>query len=122
MLTALMIVLVVLSNSVGEVFMTRGMKQVGEVSTLRPRELLSIVCQVFANKNFLAGIFCMAVSFFAFLTVLSWADLSFIVPATSLGYVITTFGAKFILKEQVSHLRWVGTLLVCLGAALVSLP
>jgi drug/metabolite transporter (DMT)-like permease len=122
MMTALMIVLVVLSSSAGEVFMTRGMKQVGEVATLQPHALLAIARRVFTNKHFLAGIFCMAVSFFSFLAVLSWEDLSFIVPATSLGYVISTFGAKFILKERVSRLRWAGTLLVCLGAALVSLP
>jgi uncharacterized membrane protein len=121
-MTALMILLVILSSSAGEVFMTRGMKQVGEVSTLQPRELLAIAGRIFTNRDFLAGIFCMALSFFAFLAILSWADLSFVAPVTSLGYVISTLGAKFILKEKVSHLRWAGTLLVCLGAALVSLP
>jgi drug/metabolite transporter (DMT)-like permease len=64
----------------------------------------------------------MACSFFAFLAVLSWADLSFVLPATSLSFVITTLGAKFILKEEISRVRLAGTLLVCLGVALISLP
>jgi uncharacterized membrane protein len=54
--------------------------------------------------------------------LLSWADLSFIVPATSLSVVTTTLGAKWFLQERMTRLRWVGTLLVCLGVALLSLP
>ena len=122
MMTLLMILSIVLSSSAGEVFITRGMKQVGEISTLRLRTLLAIATKIFINKNFLAGVFFMAVSFFSFLAVLSWAEMSFIVPATSLGYVVSTIGAKFILQERVNPLRWAGTLLVCVGAALVSLP
>lgn len=64
----------------------------------------------------------MAITFFSFLTVLSWADLSFVFPATSLVYVVGTLGAKFILKETVTAQRWAGTALVCLGVALTSLP
>jgi drug/metabolite transporter (DMT)-like permease len=121
-MTLLMILTIVLSSSAGEVFITRGMKQVGEISTLRLRTLLAIATKILTNKNFLAGVFFMAVSFFSFLAVLSWAEMSFIVPATSLGYVVSTIGAKFILQERVNPLRWAGTLLVCVGAALVSLP
>jgi drug/metabolite transporter (DMT)-like permease len=122
MMTALMIAIVVLGGSAGDVFVTKGMKQIGEISTVRPRRLASIAIRVLANKNFLTGIFFMACSFFAFLAVLSWADLSFVLPATSLSFVITTFGAKFILKEKISRVRLAGTLLVCLGVALISLP
>jgi drug/metabolite transporter (DMT)-like permease len=121
-MTFLMILTIVLSSSAGEVFITRGMKQVGEISTLHLRALLEIATRILTNWNFLAGVFCMAVSFFSFLAVLSWAEMSFIVPATSLGYVVSTIGAKFVLQERVNPLRWAGTLLVCVGAALVSLP
>lgn len=122
MKTVIMIAIIILASSAGDVFMTRGMKQVGEISTLKPRELALIGRTVFSNKNFLTGLLLMAVSFFAFLAVLSWADLSLIVPATSLGFVTSTLGAKLILKEKISGLRWAGILLVCLGVALVSLP
>jgi uncharacterized membrane protein len=120
-MTFLMLLTNILSTSAGDVFITRGMKQVGEISTLRFRTLLRIAVRVLSNVNFLAGVLCMAVSFFSFLAVLSWADMSFVVPITSLAYVVSSFGAKFILKESVNPLRWAGTLLVCVGADLVSL-
>lgn len=122
MLTALMIAIVVVGGSAGDVFITKGMKQIGEISTLHLGKLASITIRVLTNKNFLVGILFMAFSFFAFLAVLSWADLSFVLPATSLSFVITTVGAKFILKEQISRTRLAGTLLVCVGVALISLP
>ena len=122
MITAIMVLVIVLSNSAGDVCITRGMKQVGEVSTLNPRELLSITKRVLVNRDFLLGIFFLAISFFSFLAVLSWADLSFIIPATSIVYAVSVVGAKFFLHEEINRLRWAGTLLVCLGVALVCLP
>ena len=122
MKTAFLIAVIVLADAAGDVLITRGMKQVGEVSTISPRVLLSIARKVLTNRNILSGIFFFAVTFFSFLTVLSWADLSFVFPATSLVYVISTLGAKFILKETVTFQRWVGIVLVCLGVALISLP
>jgi drug/metabolite transporter (DMT)-like permease len=122
MMTFLMLLTNVLSTSAGDVLITRGMKQVGEISTLRVRDLLGIALRTLSNGNFLGGVGCMAVSFFSFLAVLSWADMSFVVPITSLAYVVSTFGARFVLQERVNPLRWAGTLLVCIGAALVSLP
>jgi drug/metabolite transporter (DMT)-like permease len=116
-----MVAIIVLADSAGDVLLTRGMKQVGEVSTIRLGELVIIVRKVLSNKNFLAAIFFIAVTFFSFLTVLSWSDLSFVFPATSLVYVTGTLGAKFILKETVTLQRWVGILFVCLGVALISL-
>jgi drug/metabolite transporter (DMT)-like permease len=122
MMTAAMIAIVVLGGSAGDVFITKGMKQIGEISTMRPGELVRVALRVLSNPNFLIGVFFMACSFFAFLAVLSWADLSFVLPATSLSFVITTIGAKFVLKEEITRLRLAGTALVCLGVALISLP
>ena len=121
-MTALMIALVVMGSSIGDVFITKGMKEVGEISTLRLNELFKIARRVITNRHFLAGIFFMAVSFFSFLAVLSWADLSFVLPATSLSFVISTVGAKMFLRERISPVRWAGILLVCIGVALISLP
>jgi len=100
----------------------RGVRQIGEVGTLDLVELFHMARRVFRNANFLSGLSFLSVGFFAFMAVLSWADLSLVVPATSISYAISTFGAKLILKEKVSRLRWAGTLLVCLGVALVSVP
>jgi len=102
--------------------MARGLKQVGEISTLRPARLLRLGQRVVTNRNFLLGLFSMAVSFGAFLTVLSLTDMSYVVPATSLSFVVSTLGAKLVLKETISSSRWMGTLLVGLGILLISLP
>jgi drug/metabolite transporter (DMT)-like permease len=121
MMTALMIALVVLGGSVGDVFITKGMKQIGEIATLDLRELLRIAGRALTNRWFLVGVLFMAVSFFSFLAVLSWADLSLVLPATSISFVITTIGAKFYLQEKISLVRWAGIVLVCIGVALISL-
>jgi transporter family protein len=121
MKTALMILLIVLATSAGEVFVAQALKQVGEISTLRPSALLRLGKQVSINRSFLLGSFFIAISFVAFLAVLSWADVSYTVPATSLSFVISTLGARLILKEKINLLRWTGTILVFLGIALISL-
>jgi drug/metabolite transporter (DMT)-like permease len=120
--TAILIAVIVLADSAGDVLLTRGMKQVGEISTIRWRELLVIARKVLSNRSFLSAIFFICVTFVSFLTVLSWADLSLVFPATSLIYVVSTLGAKFILGETVTLQRWAGILLVCLGVALTSFP
>ena len=74
------------------------------------------------SPKFYATIFFISIFFFSFLIVLSWADLSFVFPAKSLVYVVSTLGAKWILKETVPLQRWGGIFLVCLGVALISLP
>ncbi len=119
---ALIMALIVLADSAGDVFLTRGMKQVGEIATLNPRALLAIGRKTLLNRSFLAGIFFMAVTFFSFLSVLSLADLSLVFPAKSMVYVASPLGAKWLLKETISSERWVGIVLVCLGVALVSIP
>jgi len=121
-MTALLIGLCVLGGSAGDVFITRGMKQIGEISSLRVRELMSVARRTMINLSFLIGVGCMAVSYFSFLGALARADLSLVLPATSVSFVITTLGAKIFLKESISNIRWAGILLVCIGVALISLP
>ena len=122
MLTTLMVLMVVFSNAAGDVLLTRGMKQTGDVSAVKRRKIPAMIRRIAGNPNFLLGVACLTVSFFSFLTVLSWANLSFVVPATAIVYGVTTLGAKFVLKEQIDPMRWAGTFLVCLGVALVCLP
>jgi drug/metabolite transporter (DMT)-like permease len=122
MKTALALSIVILAGSLGDVCIAKGMKRVGAISTLRLRALAVIGTSMVRNAAFLLGLLCMAISFGAFLAVLAGADLSFIVPATSLSFVVSTLGAKWLLKERINRLRWIGTLLVCVGVALLSLP
>ena len=122
MKTATLIAIIVMATSLGDVLIASGLRRVGEITSWKPRDLISFGQKLLSSTPFLGGISFMAVSFVAFMIVLSWADLSLVVPATSISYVMTTFGAKFYLKEKISRLRWAGTLLVCLGVGLISLP
>ena len=122
MKTAVLITMIVFADSAGDVLLTRGMKQVGEISAVNPRSLLANGRRIITNRNFLLALFFLAVTFFSYLFVLSWADLSLVFPAKSLVYVVSTLGAKFILRETVTFQRWAGILLVCVGVSLSSLP
>ena len=73
------------------------------------------------NRFVIAAVAAMAVSFFAYLGLLTIAELSFAVPVTAVTYVLETVLAKYVLKEHVNWLRWVGASLVICGVALVSL-
>ena len=122
MITAMLVGLVVLGGSAGDLLITRGMKQLGEISTLHFGTLVRIAGRALSNRSVLSGVFCMAVSYFSFLGALRLADLSLVLPATSVSFVITTIGARLFLKETISVSRWTGILLVCIGVALISIP
>ena len=105
----------------GEIAITRGMKSTGEPPRMRPVEILKFLRKAFRNGWFWAGVPLMALSFYSLLLLLSWEPISFVIPASALSYVVGTFGAKYILGEQVSFARWSGVVLVCVGVALVAL-
>ena len=92
----------------------------GEVDTLQARQLLRLARRASSNPMIGLGVLCMTIAFFLFITLLSKADLSFILPETALGYPISLLGARYILKEKVTTARLIGTILVCIGVALVS--
>ncbi len=117
----LTILIIVLTDAAGDIFVTRGMKQVGAIYKVRSREILRVIRRVFRTPVLGIGICCSAISFFTFLWLLSWADLSFVVPATALIHVFSTLGARFILHEKVTRARWAGSVLICIGVALTSL-
>ena len=107
-------------EAVGVVFLSKGLKQIGEVERISVREIGRILSKGATNKNILLGVALEAAFFGALLYLLSQRDVSLIWPLTSLGFVITAISAKYILKEEVSTIRWAGVALIVLGAALVS--
>ena len=116
-----LVALVVVCTGVGEVLITHGMKQGGEINDFRPPAWLRSIGRALQNGWVLLAVAAMAVSFFSFLALLSTADLSFAVPATAPSYVVETLGARLFLRERVNRRRWAGTVLVMAGVALISL-
>ncbi len=118
MRTGLILIFVVVTGTGGEISLTHAMKLLGEASDFRPRAILRFVGRAFRVSWLWIGLGLMTVAFYAFLTMLSWYPVSFVVPATSLAYVAGAFGAKLFLRERLNATRWAGVLLVCLGVAL----
>ena len=102
--------------------MTHGMKQIGEVKDFAPRAVLGVFGRAFRMGWLWLGITLMTLAFLSLLALLSWANVSFVVPATALNYVVGTLGAKILLGERVGRTRWAGVLLVSLGVAIVCAP
>jgi uncharacterized membrane protein len=115
------IAIIVGASTVGEVMQAAGMRRHGEIRDFHPGAIGRAVAVLSKNVFVIASVVAMTVSFFAYLGLLTIADLSFAVPATAITYVLETVLAKYILKEKVNWLRWVGASLVICGVALVSL-
>jgi len=117
----LLIGIIVAATTVGEVLQAKGMRHHGEIRDFRPGALGRAASLLARNWMIVLSIGAMAVSFFAYLGLLTVAELSFAVPATAVTYVLETVLAKYVLQERVSGLRWAGASLVICGVALVSL-
>ncbi|HWH56287.1 MAG TPA: EamA family transporter [Terriglobales bacterium] len=111
--------IIAICNTLGDVLNTAGMKRQGEVEDLRPRSLFWMVRRAAVNPYVIAGIAAMAVSFFALLSLLSIANVSFAVPATAASYLLETLLAKYILGEDVRSRRWAAATLVAMGVVLL---
>lgn len=116
---AVSLAVVILAGTGGELFVTRTMKQIGEVKTFYPHHLLRVIGRAFRIGWMWLGLALMTISFFSLLMVLSWANVTLVVPVTALSYVFGAFGGKFLLGEKIEARRWLGVALVCLGVLLV---
>jgi drug/metabolite transporter (DMT)-like permease len=116
---ALLLFLVVVSGTGGEICVTRAMKHVGEVTDFRPLALVRVILQAIKVPWMWIGVAMMALAFFSLLAVLSIENVSFVVPVTALNYAAGALGGKFFLGERVTPRRWAGVLLVCIGVTLV---
>lgn len=119
MRTFLFLAIVVLSGTGGDIAVTHAMKQIGEVKSFALQALLAVLGRVLQSGWMWLGIAQMTLAFFSLLALLSWAEVSFVVPATAANYIVGALGARFLLKERVSKARWAGMLLVSAGVALV---
>ncbi|HXI41903.1 MAG TPA: EamA family transporter [Bryobacteraceae bacterium] len=116
-----LVTIIVLATTAGEVLQAIGMRQHGEIHDFRPGALGRVASALAQSWHILAAIFAMAVSFFAFMALVSMAELSFAVPVTAASFVLETFFAKYLLKEHIGRTRWAGALLVAAGVALLAL-
>ena len=101
---------------VGDSLLSYGMKQVGNITVHDIPDLLLAI----TNPWVALGILFLLGFFASYMTALSWADLTYVLPASSLGYVLLALIAKFALHEQISLTRWLGIALVSCGVGFVT--
>jgi drug/metabolite transporter (DMT)-like permease len=112
----LVLAVVALTAPLGDTLLSLGMKSVGPV----PLNHLSTLIHAIATPNILLGIALLICFFASYLASLSWADLTYVLPATSIGNVIVALLARFWLNEQISPWRWFGILLITVGVGFVT--
>jgi drug/metabolite transporter (DMT)-like permease len=119
--TAVCLTLVVLGGTGGDLCFSYAMKQVGELASFRWTNLSRMFGRAARMPLMWIGIVLHAVAFLSFVALLSWADVSFVVPATALSYAVGAAGAAVILGERVTTKRWAGIVLISSGVLLVLL-
>jgi drug/metabolite transporter (DMT)-like permease len=114
--TRLFAAIVILSNTLGNFFIARGMRGLA-VPADSPLRLIQAIFTPWVAL----GVTLLIVWLLSRITLLSWADLSYVLPITSLGYVANALMGHFFLGEHVTLARWGGTLLIVAGTVLVGM-
>ena len=102
--------------ALGDSLLAFGMRQVGSISWRDAPDLILAVL----NPWVALGVLFLLAFFAAYMTALSWADLTYVLPATSFGYVLLALIARFWLHESISLTRWIGILLISAGVGFVT--
>jgi uncharacterized membrane protein len=116
--TLVMVLAMVVCANAGDLMLKRGMSQNGAV-VLTAAGLAHAFRLTVTNGTIWIGIFFLTGFMVSYMTVLSWADYSYVMPAGAFGYALLTLLAVIFLHESVSPRRWVGVVLICIGVLLV---
>ena len=112
----LVLAAVMLTASVGDTLLSRGMAQIGPVDLHH----LGLLWHALFNLYVVAGIILLIGFFASYTTALSWADLTFVMPATAFGYVVVALLSRVWLHEQLSGYRWAGIVLIVCAVGFVA--
>lgn len=127
MKTAAVLIIAIVAQAAGNVFLTRGMKAVAATASSESSGLMNAISQTLAaalqaakSPEVWAGTLLLIVFFALYSAALSWADLSFVLPATAFGYVLNVAAGHYFLNEEVTRVRWIGSVIITLGVVFVS--
>jgi drug/metabolite transporter (DMT)-like permease len=119
--TLFIMALATIAGVAGDLFLSKGMKDLGDVSTLSLKTALPFILKVICAPKIWMGTACLGCFFFLWLSVLSWAELSVALPLQALTFILGPLLAQILFHEQVSTVRWAGTVLISIGVVLVTL-
>jgi hypothetical protein len=117
--TYILVGLIVLFSSAGNILLSRGMKQLGPVRVTSAAALVKLFLEIFRNGWVWMGIGGLLLYLVCLMVVLSWADYSYVAPASATVYAVVPLVGHFLLGEKVPPLHWVGILVICVGVGLV---
>ena len=117
--TSILVVLLIVLNSAGNFFFGLGMKRIGALQGWSRAALQDAFTGIFSSVWIWLGIISMLLFLAALMLVLSWADFSYVLPATAAMYAVVPLLGHFVLGERVTGLRWIGVTLICLGVVFV---
>ena len=126
MKTAAVLITAMIAQAFGDVFLTKGMKAIATLEASgggfseSVSQVLHIALQALQSPMVWVGTLMLIVFFALFSAALSWADLSFVLPATAFGYVLNVAAGHYFLNEVVSNRRWAGAGIITLGVLFVS--
>ncbi|KOP23185.1 hypothetical protein AMR41_27470 [Hapalosiphon sp. MRB220] len=112
------VIVLSLADSAGDLLLAIGMKQIGQIKIQPIGQMLRLMVKIITHPIILLGITCQAIAFFTFISVLTWADVSFVRPATALTYIFSMIGARYILKEKMVTEQLIGIMLIATGIAI----
>jgi len=114
-----LILISIILGPLGNVFLGKAMKRVGSLTSARILDLVPVASRVLGSGYIWLGITCLLVFFIVHMLLLTWADYSYVQPATSLSYLSITMLSYLVLGEAISPLRWLGVIVICLGVFVV---
>jgi drug/metabolite transporter (DMT)-like permease len=117
--TFTLIVIMVSVAPLGDMFLGKGMKRIPPMASWAPADVFRFFFSAFTSGTIWLGIGLLLTFFVAYLLVLSWADYSYVLPASSISSLIIALLARFVLHEAITPIRWTGVALICLGVFIV---
>ncbi|HWG58846.1 MAG TPA: EamA family transporter [Candidatus Acidoferrales bacterium] len=117
--THLLILIMVCVGPLGDTFLSDGMKRIGAPSRWNPAVLFQFFERAFTSGIVWIGIILLIAFFSAYMLALTWADFSYVQPASAMAYGVVAVLGYFLLGESVTPTRWAGVALICLGVLIV---
>jgi drug/metabolite transporter (DMT)-like permease len=113
--TYVLICAMLVFGPLGDVLLGKAMKTISPMSSWAPASVLGFFVRAFTTPTAWLGIGSLTLFFVAYLLVLSWADYTYVQPASALSYGLVAVLAMTALNERVTLVRWGGVILICLG-------
>ena len=117
--TFILLAFMVTFGSSGDVLLSQGMKKLGELHSWAPGNAIAYFGRAFESGTLWLAISLLMLFLVSYMLVLSWADFSFVSPASAIGYVLVALMGYFFLGEPVPTTRWIGVSLICVGVFVV---